>query len=485
MLQYRAIQNLQNLSKKELSELNKWLRPAWANSNKKLFELFEVLRGFYPTFASQKLTLQHLYKKLYPTKAYKEKELLNLLSKLSLAIEDFLVHQHLRGNSELYASILLGVKKLRPISKDKDSKQIDNQILNLEKKTVKTVVDLQELIRLNKIKAATINPKSGDTDKKSFLLQVEKYLDQYYSISKARNAMELLEREKKFGEKNDRTSWYEEIPVQCRSLPAVLFYEEYEKAGNTINQEQFKQLQKLFFQIYDQINLKDQRNIYLLLANSAARITSNRGTEIFQDLIELNQLAIREGFILDNNLITPHSYANVINVACQQSQFAFAKGFLESHTQFLPPNMQRDGKDWGRLFIDYKQKASGTFQEVKNLDKHTRAYTVFSLRIRLLVTQILFDAYQKDLYQADDRFEFHVEAFERKLIREKKYPKKHLEGLKIFHKYCKTLAGYFPTFRLTEAEADHLRNEINRERRIYAKPWLMNKIAEMEKGDHY
>ena len=379
---------------------------------------------------------------------------------------------------------LLGVKKLRPISKDKDSKQIDNQILNLEKKTVKTVVDLQELIRLNKIKAATINPKSGDTDKKPFLLQVEKYLDQYYSISKARNAMELLEREKKFGEKNDRTPWYEEVPAHCRSLPAILFYERYEKAGNTINQEQFKQLQGLFFQIYDQINLKDQRNIYLLLVNTAARIKNKGVAEILDEAIKLNRLAVQEGFILEDNMITPHSYANVINVACQQKQFAFAQDFLVSHTQFLPPNMQQDGMDWGQLLIDYKQQKPNAFQKAQHLDKHKRAYTIFSLRIRVLITQILFDAYQKDLYQADDRFEFHIDAFERKLLREKKYPKKHLDGLKIFHKYCKTLASYFPTFRLTREEAECLRKGINGEIRIHAKPWLMKKITEMEKGGH-
>ncbi|MBX2874750.1 MAG: hypothetical protein KTR30_21685 [Saprospiraceae bacterium] len=296
--------------------------------------------------------------------------------------------------------------------------------------------------------------------------------------------MELLEMERKFGEKTDRTPWYEEVPAHCKSLPAVRFYELYEKAGNPITKEQFRQLQALFFQIYDKIDSKDQRNIYLLLVNSAARITNQRITEILQELIELNQLAIREGFILEDNLITPHSYVNVINVACQQKQFTFAQGFLESHTQFLPPNMQQDGMDWGRLFIDYKQNAPNAFQKAKNLDKHKRAYTVFSLRIRVLITQILFDAYQKDLYQADDRFEFHVEAFERKLLREKKYPKKHLEGLKTFHKYCKALASYFPAFRLTEVEADSLRKEISKEGQIHAKPWLMKKIAEMEKGDH-
>lgn len=484
MLSYRAIQNLKSLSKKELSEFNKWLKPGWANSNKKLYELFIILRGFYPTFTSQKLTKKHLFKKLYPEKVYHEKELLNLLSKLSRAIESFLAHRHLRENPELQANLLIEIKRHRSFSKEKEPKQIRSKILQLEKRPIKTILDLQELIKLNKLQAEAITPRSGDADKKPFLLKVNQYLDQYYALSKARNAMRLLEREKKFGEKSGGVQWYTEIPVSCKSLPSIRFYEQYAKAGKSINLAQFKKLQNLFYETYDQINLKDQRIIYLLLVNTAARIKNKGFTEVLKYTMKLNHLAVQIGFIFENDLITPHSFANVINVACQQRQFAFAQDFLESHTKYLPPDMQQDGKDWGQLLINYKQGTPNVFQQATILDNHKRAYTVFSLRIRVLITQILFDAYHKDMYKADDRFEFHIDAFERKLLREKKYSQKHIEGLKIFHKYCKILASYFPAFQLTKIEAEDLRQKINGEGRIHAKAWLMEKIAEMEKGNH-
>jgi len=482
MLSYRAIQNLKSLSKKELSEFNKWLKPGWANSNKKLYELFTILRGFHPNFTSQKLTKLHLYKKLHPTKEYHEKELLNLFSKLSIAIEEFLVHRYVKTNPEIQADLLLAVKKNRQSSTEKEVKLINNKINRLETREIKSTQDLLDLIKYNQLKTQVINPKSGDLDKQSSFLQIDSYLDQYYTLSKARNAMEILEWTRQLSEKKLPNPWYLQTPDTSTQLPATKFYRQYHQTVKFPSIDRFEKLGILFKQILTNIPVKDQRTIYLLLVNEGARLKRAGEIKILDQIFLLNKLAVDEGIVLENGLITPHSYANILTTACQQKKFDYAINFLATHGKRLPQVMQQDGIEWGKLMISHKRGMPSTIKEAQQLAQHTKAYTVFSLRIRVLITQILFDAYQKDELGTDERFESHIDAFEKKLSREKTYPQKQIAGLSKFHHYAKILAGYFRGPKLTSSEAASLQQAINGEKSLHAKAWLLAKLQKMKKG---
>lgn len=483
MHQYRVIQNLMSLSKKELSEFNKWLRPGWTNSNKKLFELFEVLKGFYPSFTAKRLSKCYLYEKIYPEKQFHEKELLNLFSKLSTAVEDFLIHRYVRNNPEFRSDILIKVNQNRQSVKDKEIKLIEQKIEYLEAKNVKSTDDLHSLINYYQIKVQTINPKSGDVYKQNDFLKIQAYLDQYYALLKARNAMELLERESQLNEQNQNAPWYERLPSSCTSLPAIQFYRQFQEQSAQMSLAKLVKLKILFEGSLPNLSARDQRIIYLLLVNAAARLKRKGLTEVLEQTMELNRLAVQKRFILDNAVLTPHSFANVINVACQQNQFSFAQFFLDNYRKSLPPSMQKDGTEWGQLIIDYKQGVKDAFWKAKKLEDHTKSYTIFSLRIRVLITQILFDAYLVDELEAYDRFEKYIIAFDRKLLREKIYPQKQIESLRIFHDYCKRLASYYPDFQLTRTEAEDLQQKIHLEKQIHAKSWILRKIDKMEKGD--
>ncbi|NRB47639.1 MAG: hypothetical protein HRU41_08185 [Saprospiraceae bacterium] len=483
MLQYRVIQNLKNLNRKEISEFQKWLKPGWTNSTKKLGELFEVLKAFYPNFSAKRLDKVYLYEKIYPGKKFHEKELLNLLSKLSTSIEEFLVHKYLRANSEERTDLLIQVKEHRKSSRDREIKLIEAKIKRLEAQAVKSTEDLDKLIKYYQFKVQIVNPKSGDVNKQRDFLKIQLYLDQYYALLKARNAMELLERESQLNEEHEHIPWYEQLPASCTEHPVILFYKQYEEYAAQMNLTKLNKLKDRFEEIQPNIPTRDQRIIYLLLVNAAARLKRRGLTAILKQTMELNQLAVQQGFILDNGVITPHSFANVINVACQQKQFSFAQAFLNDYNKYLPVSMQKDGMEWGQLIIDYKQGIKDAFWKAKKLEDHTRSYTIFSLRIRVLITQILFDAYVLDELEAYERFDKYIIAFNQKLLREKIYPQKQIESLKIFHDYCKKLASYYPDFRLTKAEAEALRQKVHLEKQIHAKQWILGKIDKMEKGD--
>ncbi len=484
MYQYRAIQNLKTLDKKELIELNKWLKPGWSNSNKRVYELFQFLRNLHPKFPEDKIKKDYLRKSICPNKPYSEKEILNLLSKLSTSIEDFLVHRHLRANPDLKLDLLLKIKKERQTATDKEEQLIINKIETLESKTVKSSKDLQDLIQAYQFRTELVNPKSGDINKQTDFLQIDHYLNHYYALLKARNAMELLERSSLLSEHNDQAPWYEQIPQEVREQSAIQFYAKYHRTAGKPSLRRFDRLRKTFEEILPNLPQKDRRIIYLLLVNEGARLKRAGEIKVLDKIFLLNELAVKQAIVIENDTITPHSFANILTIACQQEKFAFARTFLNNYGNFLPQVMKQDGMDWGELLINYRQDSPGTVEKAQKLSKHTKSYTVFSLRIRVLITQILFDAYQRDEVGTDERFDFHIDAFEKKLKREKTYPKKQLDGLSKFHYYAKYLAAHFRGKTLTPNATIKLEEDINTEKSLHAKAWLLSKIQEIKKGNH-
>lgn len=484
MYQYRAIQNLKTLSKKELIELNKWLKPGWSNSNKRVYELFQFLRNLHPKFPQDKINKEYLRQSICPNKPYSEKEILNLLSKLSTSIEDFLVHRHLRAKPDLKLDLLLKIKQERQTATDKEKQLITSKIETLESKTIKSSKDLHDLIEAYQLRAQVVDPKSGIINKQNDYLQVDTYLDQYYAILKARNAMELLETNSLLNKQNIQDPWHEQIPKRIKELPAIRFYQAYHQTARELSLSRFQKLRTMFEKHLPHLPHKDRRIIYLLLVNEGARLKRAGEIKVLDQIFLLNKLAVLQGIVIENDTITPHSFANILTTACQQKEFTFAREFLNNYGEFLPQIMKQDGMDWGELLILYRQEIPGIVEKAQKLAKHTKSYTVFSLRIRVLITQILFDAYQRDEVGTDERFESHIDAFEKKLMREKTYPKKQLDGLSKFHHYAKRLASYFRGEKLTYESALELQQEINGEKTLHAKAWLLSKITQVKKGNH-
>ncbi len=475
---HRAIENLKLLKKEELKPFGKWLNSNWSNTIKNLPKLFEILKPHYPYFNHPKLAKQKLYQRLYPNKDYHDKDYLNLMSKLSLAVEDFLIHSHIEKNQGLKEELRLTVISQRSSKESRKEKLLDHTIRSINKKPVKSATDYLQLAQLHGFHFKLNHPNKSLASKKDDLIAIDENLDHFYALSKARNLMEYHELEVLLGETRIHTA--NELFQLDTKVPATRFYKSYLEQGDQIEKEQFIFLQKIFLDHVDEMDKVDQRNIYLILINLSARLKRAGNDEILQETLLLNKLAFEKDFILDNNQITSHSFANIITTACSRQDFDFAQNFLDQYIQYLPLSIQKDAKDWGSLKINYTQATENVVVLANNLNDHNRAHTVFSLRIRVLITQVFFDAYHRDENEMDDKFTYYIEAFEKKLEREEKYPEKQLIGLKTFNRYTKKLASFLRNQDYEVQDLIAIKTQINQEKNIHAKSWLEEKIEQIK-----
>lgn len=480
ILKHRAIENLQLLNKKELKIFSKWLNSTWSNSIGNLAKLFNILKPHYPEFTHPKLTKKHLYNRLYPEKDYHDKDYLNLMSKLSLAVEDFLIHSHIRENKEIQAELRLKVINERSLDRSRKEKLLDHAIKVISKKSIKSTTDYLRLTQLHGLHLKLSPLHRSQDEKRTDIISIDKNLDSFYALSKTRNLMEMKELKKLLREKTKISSDDKKILQLGKKIPAVQFYKGCLEQNSKPEKEHFTFLQKIFLDHIDEINKVDQHNIYLILINQSARIKSAGDNEILKETQLLNKLAFSKGIILDNNQITAQSFTNLITTACFMQDFEFAQVCLKHYLPYLPHTIQEDALQWGTLIINYKQETGNVVKLANRLNDHTRAYTTFSLRIRVLITQVLFDAYNRDENDMDDKFIYYIEAFEKKLERESNYPEKQLIGLKAFNKYTKKLASFFRGNNFQAIELESIKSQINQESIIHAKSWLIDKIEQMK-----
>lgn len=482
IIKHRAIENLQLLSKKELKAFGKWVNSSWSNSISNLAKLFNILKPHYPEFTHPKLTKRYLYNQLYPGKSYQDKGYLNLMSDLSLAVEDFLIHSHIENNKSLKEKIRLTVINERRSTDSRKEKMLDHHLKTLNTKAVKHTSDYLQLVNLHGLHFKLNRPGKSPVDKKGDLIAINKNLDYFYAISKARNLMEVGERKYLLSEKIENSISKELIFQLGEDIPAIHFYKGYFKEGFETPKERFMFLKRIFLNQIDKISKVDQRIIYLILINLSARIKRSGNDEILREALLLNKLAFQKDFILDNNQITSHSFANIITTACSRQDFDFAQTFLLEYIKYLPFSIQKDAIDWGTLIISYKQGAKNVVELANKLNDHTRAHTVFSLRIRVLITQVLFDAYHRDENDMDEKFINYIDAFEKKLERESKYPEKQLIGLRAFNKHAKKLASFFRNTNYEMEELITISIQISEEPIIHAKSWLIEKVEQIKRS---
>ena len=82
---------LKTLSKEEFRRLGKFLKSPFFNYSKPVLSLYEILKNYFPTFESPKLTQENISRKVYPNTTFNPNKFWQLTSKLTRIIEKFIV----------------------------------------------------------------------------------------------------------------------------------------------------------------------------------------------------------------------------------------------------------------------------------------------------------------------------------------------------------------------------------------------------------
>ncbi|MCB0629052.1 MAG: hypothetical protein R2824_19755 [Saprospiraceae bacterium] len=475
------MENLRLLDPEEKKPFERWLNSPWCNTNKKCVELFRILLRYYPDFTTDGVDVQKLYRKLYPDKAYRHKSMLNLLSNLSLEVENFLVHQELKQADRLRSDLLRTVyRKKGKIGKE--AKSLREEIDQLAAKDQQTEAEHLHLAQLyERLNRQEVTRLLGQL-KISQLQQGQYHLDQYYVQRKLRilaeqHAWTQVVKGEQLDLHNELVSLKVLIPVI--SSPAGQWYYRYlSRYSSEANLDFFLECQNRFEEVFPLLEQKDRTIILMLLINETARLKLASVPGVLELSLSLYQFGLRENILLYQGEMTPRTFANIVSTANGLQQYEYTKTFIMTYSGTLEESIQRDARLWAVALTAYLEGTTELIKLAAELSERQGSVntTTFSLRISVLLTQLRFDAYWQDEEVLDDAFWKQNDAFAKRLGRRKDYSPKHIQALKRFNDYTRKLAELLPFTTGNRERFKALSASLEQEKSIHAKGWLLQRM---------
>ncbi len=477
---HKLIKKLSLLDSVEHKSFQRWLVSPWCNSRKILAKLHKYLMKYSQSADHEKMQLDRLYKKLYPDKPYHHKSMLNMLSDLSIEVERFLMHEMLKDQGDVQRELLKKVFQ----QKHRPEEELD--VLQKEAGQLTLKADLMEEDYLQlacteeQIYWLMAAQRRGLPDI-THLQRAQDSLDQFYIHAKLRMLTEQVESARVSGMPKDVSRSLKLLGelIGEPKAPAARWYFDFLQVQENMPLPVFKALKAQFVRILPQIEARDKTIMLLLLINETARKKLSGEKNVMTESLELYDLGLSENILLYKGEMTPRTFANIISVANGLKRFDYVDDFLDKYIGYLKADLQETARLWALTYSAYLSGKPELKTLVRKLNRQSMIYTTFSLRSRVLVTQIRFDEYWLDQEAIEDTFWKYNDAFTQKLRREKDYSPKHIQALKTFNDYVRKLAEMLPITSHNRDAFYRLKKAFEREDAIHAKTWLEDRLEKI------
>lgn len=477
---YKLLDSLHLLPKDQYKLCQQWLKSPWCNTKKKCLELYRLLLRRYPDLQVECLDTRRLYRTLYPGKPYQHKSMLNLLSDLSLAIEDFLVHQQLKQSPHLREGLLRQVYRENG-QLDQERESLKNELDELAAKEQQTE---QETLRLalgyEQLYWQQALQLRGQSEI-AYLESARENLDQFYTQVRLRMLTERYERTRVIsGEPSDLKHELAALTQLVPDFqgPAAQWYYRYLEGEGIESRGFFLACKKQFQDLLPKLEHKDKTIILLLLINETARMKLRDEPDALANTLELYQLGLEENVLLYQGKMTARTFANIVSAANGLERYEYATGFIAEYGDLLDTDIKQDARLWAKALTAYLDGSAGLKVLIEALTERQRSVhtTTFSLRISVLLTQLRFDAYWRGEEKLNYAFWKQNDAFAKRLARRRAYSPKHIRALKRFNDYARKLAELLPWSVSSRRDFHRLKSDLAQEKAIHAKDWLLERI---------
>lgn len=467
------------LTPEEFKSLGLWLQSPWANSNKKLVELYNILQKQHPDFSEKVMDRAQLFKKLYPGKAFDDKWMRNLMAAMCRQVEKFLVNQRLESD-DLLSAQLLAKEYLERHEGEWHEKLVGEIIQKLEAKKAKETEDFLLLGQLH----GELYERPQSTKLKSsqaLLLAADRYLDCFYGLHKWRCVTELNERQLILPEGTPPTWDIPQLEHQTQHLdiPALGIYKERLGLTRSLSMDGYLHLKAEVFTKFEYLSEKDKKLLLYYLINSASQLWLKGFVQIMAELLELYQTGIKEGLLINFGRLSETTFSNIVVMGNSLKQFDFTMKFVNEYSGKLPPGLQDDGKTWAMAHTFYKQN---DFEEtITLLSSHGFTSPHFSLLGKSLLMEAYFEACENDTSYFQFLLDF-SEAFKKYIHRDQLLSTGRKTASLNFVKYTIILLKKMVEKKWDEKWLEDFEEQINQEEFMQGKQWLLRKVGTKKNG---
>lgn len=178
---------------------------------------------------------------------------------------------------------------------------------------------------------------------KTNLQEVSDHLDAYMLAAKLRQACyglsrEIIKQEKyQIGFLAEVLNYIETKPAYLNIPTIAVYYYCYQAISATDSEHFFQKLRETITRYQAYFPPSEMRDIYTLTINYAIR-RLNTGSDLFiREALELYQLSLAQGYLLEDGVLLESTYSNIVSLAAKLKQHDWAKGFIYQYQKHLKP----------------------------------------------------------------------------------------------------------------------------------------------------
>jgi len=482
MINNKVIIALQSLSVYELNRLSKFIQSPYFNKNQQIIAHFEFLSNSIKTKRLVELDKDAMWKNAFETTSYNDTKLRKLNTDLLKLVEAFLAVEGFQKNpihqanyllkaiadrkiDKLYNSTISTVKRLsnqqleKPASYYYYQYQIEKNIFNLTTQYEKKLKSKSDLANLN------ISKISENLDI-FFLTEKIKY---YNSLFSWKN---IAKHEEKIQFIGDLVNNIEKIDY--RSFPILYGHYLIYLTNREPNKRQyFMELKEVIFRNIENFPRDEMKIIFDSACNYCVREANKGNKEFFLDLFNLYKYGITSEILLENEELDPALFRNICLIALRLKHFGWVENFISQHSQFINERFRKNAISFNlaRLYW-YQDKFKEVIGQLRDVEYDDIFYNLNS-KVILLSTYYELDEF--------DALDFLVKSFKVFLRRKKNLPDKIRTNYLNFTKYLEKLSKLEYNDQI---KYDKLIVELNREKEIASKSWLLRKAEELKAINH-
>lgn len=473
MLGSKLIDMLQTLTIKEINKLAIFLASPIYNRNKKLIQLFEIIRKEHPTYEASHLQKEFLYAQLFPQKTTNDYvQLRYLMSQLTKVLEKYFIYIALEKKENTQHELLLDELGQRGLEQNFYKKI--NTILNSQQKQTNRSIDYL-FYQLQFTQAYFTYTINFDNRKMNVgLPDLITSLDTYYIASALAYNILLLNRQNVLNQKPTDYFLQDLLPYIPASpifeLPVIqIYYYTYLLLSQPNIETHFTKVKELLYKHHQLFNDSEARLFYLTLANYCTKKVKNGQIDYLLFLFELYKKMLRESIIIVDNYLSPHHYKNITTAALRLKKYDWAENFIHEYQPKIHPSFQEGLFNYNLATLHFERKQYDKAHQCLLSLEFIDAFYHVSYKVLLI----------KNYYELseDELLLSASEAFRIYLMRNKTISEYNRTAYKNFIKLVKKLQRVKE--KQTKKSTAKLQDSIQNATQVIEKQWLIEKVSEL------
>ncbi len=353
----KVVEYMKTLSKSELRAFSKYIvSPYVKKADRKIVDLFEHLKKYYPDFDSKMINREKVHQKLYPnaTKVV-DKKLRDLMSGLTAILEDYFVWLELKKDDDAYKLLQLKALSQRNLLKYFAT---EGRILGqqLDKQSCRDADYFRQKFDLNVLLYNYSEDQRLQPNNDNLQAALE-YLDCYYYTTKLALCSEVINRERILAAP-EQILFLEELlnqsdHPQLQKYPAIHIYQQLVYLMQKESIENFFIVKKLYFEHIDIFGEEAKQEIYAYLYNSSSRLSRSGNPEIIREHLEIYQFGLKKGLLLENGILSFNLFQNIINVACAVEELEWAGTFIKTYSPLVKEEERANAVALGSAYVAF------------------------------------------------------------------------------------------------------------------------------------